>query len=124
VRKPRDYAKERAQRDAKYRVQGFKSYNDRETKRRNANARSEGFVNSSAQRKWLNEQAKTLGFPTHGARLKAERKVLEDSMKVRTYLDNLADQLAAGMNPADIDIDDPLYWQAFKANYERVGVPA
>ena len=87
----RDYAKERARRDAKYQALGYKSYNKFETERRNKKAKTQGFKNAYRKRKAL-----TL----------AEKLVQALDAKGVAYDDKLTP-------------DDPVFWSWFRMLYSR-----
>jgi len=66
--KPRDYAKERANRDAKYQALGYKSYNQYDTERRR-------------------NKANKAGFKTYGRMVARQKKAQQLAERIGEYLD-------------------------------------
>jgi len=60
--KARDYAKERANRNAKYQALGYKSYNAYETERRNKKAKTQGYRNYYRKTKGKQLAAKIVDY--------------------------------------------------------------
>lgn len=97
-RRIRDYAKERAQRDAKYlRLEG-KTYNQHESQRRKDVAKAEGYIN-------FKQRQKVKKFTRKLAQQLADRHFTEEMLELG-------------------DSNDPLYWAAFQAWYNRRFLPA
>lgn len=99
----RDYANERAQRDAKHMAAGYKSYNDYEYQRRAKQAvEVEGYSSLGAKRA---QQKKVQRFTERFI-----EKVSEVGFNFEEWLE-------------DDDFDETTYWELFRDSYGK-GTPA
>ena len=99
----RDYAKERAGRDAKYRAQGYKSYNDFEHYRRYAKAKSEGY--SSYYEKVRSRKAPGKTADELAKRLSARLRLVKHNLDTSSLNDLL-------------NTDD--FWDEFRTLYDKM----
>lgn len=114
----RDYAQERANRDARYRAKGFKGYNDYETQRRRQKARDAGHKSYYAFTK-----VRKINF-LNALRVK-ERRQRESELahlkdrRTGELVDRLIEQLERGGNIMEEmpDLTDPAYWDWFRVWY-------
>lgn len=98
----RDYAKERAGRDEKYRALGYASYNAYEAQRTKERAKARNYPSVTAMKK---HQSKVKTFTT---------KFLD---KVKSVGFNFEEWIE------DEDFDDTIYWELFRDSYGK-GTPA